>query len=325
MMSRTLIITVVVAVCLASAFVLARSSAKNRQKSANTAVKQATTNAKANFRKLPANVARIVEGCGTEPAFSGKFLKHKAKGTYTCTRCNAPLFNSKTKFSSGSGWPSFDDAIPGAVEEIRDADGSRTEIRCARCGGHLGHVFRGERMTTKNTRHCVNSLSMGFSAAPLAEAFYAGGCFWGVEHLLESVKGVVSAESGYMGGKVQAPTYKQICTTDTGHAEAVRVLFNPTVISYEQLTKRFFEIHDPTHVNRQGPDRGKQYRSAVFVTDDAQSKTVRKLIGILVKKGLKVATKVEKAGRFWPAESYHQDYYKKSKKTPYCHARTKRF
>ena len=324
---------VILAASLVSALVLARSAVKSRKNTEKSAKSQPSSKAKsrdqaaaaANFRKLPADVQRVVQGCGTERPFTGKWLKHKAKGTYTCTRCGAPLFPSTAKFNSGSGWPSFDDAIPGAVRELKDPDGHRVEIRCARCDGHLGHVFRGERMTTRNTRHCVNSVSMGFVAHPLREAFFAGGCFWGVEHLLEQIKGVVSAESGYMGGKVAAPTYKQVCTVDTGHAETVRVLFDPTVVSYEALARVFFEIHDPTQVDRQGPDRGKQYRSAVFVTDVDQEKTVRKLIGLLQKKGLKVATEVQAAGAWWPAETYHQDYYKKTGKQPYCHARTKRF
>jgi peptide methionine sulfoxide reductase msrA/msrB len=280
---------------------------------------------KGNWKPLSKAAERVVQGCGTEPAFSGKFLKHTAHGTYTCTRCNAPLFKSDTKFDSRSGWPSFDDTIPGAVKEVRDSDGRRTEIQCARCGGHLGHVFRGEGMTQKNTRHCVNSLSLGFENGPREEAFFAGGCFWGVEHLLENQAGVIDVQSGYMGGDSNAPTYRQVCTEDTGHVEAVRVLFDPSKTSYKTLTQRFFEIHDPTQVNRQGPDRGAQYRSAVFVTDKSQAATVKQLIGRLQAKGLKVATTIEPAGKFWPAEAYHQDYYKRTGKQPYCHSYTPRF
>jgi peptide methionine sulfoxide reductase msrA/msrB len=278
-----------------------------------------------NWKNLSSEAERVVEGCGTERAFSGKFLTHKEKGTYTCARCEAPLFTSGTKFDSGSGWPSFDDAIPGAVKELDDPDGQRTEIRCARCDGHLGHVFRGERMTSRDTRHCVNSVSLGFQGGPRSEAFFAGGCFWGVEHLLESVSGVLRADSGYMGGQVKAPSYKAVTGGRSGHAETVRITFDPSVVSYEDLTRLFFEIHDPTQVDRQGPDRGPQYRSAVFVTDSEQERTVYKLIGLLQKKGLKIATKVAPAEVFWPAEGYHQDYYKKTGKAPYCHSRVKRF
>ena len=278
-----------------------------------------------NWKELTPEAKRVIEDCGTERAFTGKFLNHKEKGTYTCARCDAPLFSSETKFDSGSGWPSFDDAIDGAVKELPDPDGRRVEIRCARCDGHLGHVFRGEKMTAKNTRHCVNSVSLGFANGPRSEAFFAGGCFWGVEHLLEAVPGVIRADSGYMGGHVKAPSYKAVTSGRSGHAETVRVIFNPEVVTYEELARLFFEIHDPTHVDRQGPDRGPQYRSAVFVTDSEQERIAYKLIGLLQKKGLKVATKVEAADVFWPAEDYHQDYYKKTGKAPYCHSYVKRF
>lgn len=277
------------------------------------------------WNKLDPAAKRVIEDCGTEPAFSGKWLKHEAKGTYTCARCGAPLFDSDRKFDSRSGWPSFDGHLPGSVAELPDGDGSRVEIRCKRCDGHLGHVFRGERMTSEDTRHCVNSLSMDFSPEPLQEAFFAGGCFWGVEHLMESVPGVVAADSGYMGGYKASPTYQEVLSHDTGHAEAVRVRFNPSKVSYEELTKLFFEIHDPTQVNRQGPDKGEQYRSAVFVTGVDQRKVVRKLAAMLEKKGFAVATQLVEAGIFWPAEAYHQDYYVRTGKQPYCHARTPRF
>lgn len=277
------------------------------------------------WQTLTAEERHVVEACGTERPFSGKWLKHGGKGTYTCTRCGAPLFSSDTKFDSGTGWPSFDRGLEGAVREVRDSDGRRVEIRCARCDGHLGHVFRGEGYTSQDTRHCTNSLSLDFAAGPREEAFFAGGCFWGVEHLLEDVPGVLNAESGYMGGHAQRPTYRQVTSGSTGHAEAVRILFDPTVVSYEALAKLFFEIHDPTQVDRQGPDVGNQYRSAVFVTGPKQGKITRRLIDVLEKSGLDVATKVAPAGVFWPAEAYHQDYYDRKGTEPYCHARTKRF
>lgn len=155
--------------------------------------------------------------------------------------------------------------------------------------------------------------------------YFAGGCFWGVEHFLEQLPGVISVESGYMGGALKSPSYEAVSSGASGHAETVRVSFDPKAIAYEAVAKRFFEIHDPTEVDRQGPDIGEQYRSAVFVTGPAQRAAIDKLIGALKANGYAVATKVEDAGTFWLAEDYHQDYYAGNKKTPYCHAPVPRF
>jgi len=207
----------------------------------------------------------------------------------------------------------------------------RTEITCTNCGGHLGHMFEGEQFTEKDVRHCVNSISMKFvtaseeSVMATETAYFAGGCFWGVEHLLQSQAGVISVRSGYMGGQAEKPTYKEVCSGTTGHAEAVEVVYDPSKIDFESVARLFFEIHDPTQVDRQGPDRGTQYRSAVFYVDEGQKQTTEKLIQILRDKGLDVVTEVAVADTFWPAEDYHQDYYEGNGKEPYCHVYTKRF
>ena len=282
---------------------------------------------------------RVIVHKGTEAPFTGEYYSFHGKGTYVCKRCDAPLYRSDAKFDSGCGWPSFDDEIPGAVKRSLDADGSRTEITCAKCGAHLGHVFLGEGLTLKNTRHCVNSISLKFvpdPAAPVAAAvpqvppvpqtaIFAGGCFWGVEYYFQKAKGVISTQVGYIGGHTQNPTYKQVCSGTTGHAEAIRVTYDPSQVSYEDMAKLFFEIHDPTQVNRQGPDVGLQYRSAVFYQNEAEKATAEKLIGILRAKGLNVVTEVTPAGVFWPAEDYHQQYYEKEGQSPYCHVYTRRF
>ena len=119
-------------------------------------------NNSSNWNKLTPQEENIIVKKGTEMPYTGKLLHNEAKGTYLCRRCNAPLFTSVSKFDSGTGWPSFDDEIKGAVKRIPDPDGMRTEIECAKCGGHLGHVFLGERITPKNTRNCVNSVSIAF-------------------------------------------------------------------------------------------------------------------------------------------------------------------
>ncbi|GAB4298897.1 MAG: bifunctional methionine sulfoxide reductase B/A protein [Myxococcota bacterium] len=278
-------------------------------------------------KRLTEEEERVICNRGTETPFSGKYWNHHEEGTYTCKNCGAPLFSSEDKFDSGSGWPSFDDAISNAVKQIPDPDGMRIEIVCAKCGAHLGHIFKNEGFTEKNTRYCVNSVSLDFERKKdnTEAAYFAGGCFWGVEHLLERAEGVIDAESGYMGGTRESPTYKEVCGGDTGHAETVKVVFDAAKTSYEKLARLFFEIHDPTQINRQGPDIGEQYRSAIFYATEEQKKTAEKLIEELKQAGYKPATKVERAGKFWRAEEYHQDYYRKTGKEPYCHIRVKRF
>jgi peptide methionine sulfoxide reductase msrA/msrB len=157
------------------------------------------------------------------------------------------------------------------------------------------------------------------------KAYFAGGCFWGVEYHFKKLPGVISTKVGYMGGSVENPTYEEVSGHGTGHAEAMEVVFDPKKTSFEELAKYFFEIHDPTQINRQGPDIGEQYRSVIFYVDEEQKEISQKLINILKEKGYKVVTELEKAGTFWEAEDYHQQYYSKNGHTPYCHIYTKRF
>ncbi|HOJ89062.1 MAG TPA: bifunctional methionine sulfoxide reductase B/A protein [Pseudothermotoga sp.] len=265
---------------------------------------------------------------GTEPPFTGKYTDFFEEGIYVCKNCGIPLYNSTDKFHSHCGWPSFDDEIPSAIRKEIDKDGVRTEITCSYCGAHLGHVFYGEGFTPKNVRHCVNSVSMDFlfkgQKPRIDRIYFAAGCFWGVEHLFKELDGVVDTEVGYMGGHRKNPTYEQVCTGTTGHAETVRVIFDPSKVSVEQLIKYFFEIHDFTQLDGQGPDIGDQYRSVIFYTNQEQKNTAEKIKADLAKK-YTVATSIEQAKEFYPAEDYHQDYYEKTKKAPYCHYRRKVF
>ena len=280
------------------------------------------------LRKLNLEEERVIAGRGTERPFSGRYDRHRERGVYACKRCGAELYRSEDKFDAHCGWPSFDDEIPGAVKRVPDADGRRTELVCARCGAHLGHVFTGEKLTGKNVRHCVNSISLVFIPAgkkvKTGKAYFAGGCFWGVKYLFREAEGVISTRAGYMGGEKENPTYREVCSGKTGHAEAVEVVFDPAATTYEKLARLFFEIHDPAAVGRQGPDIGEQYRSAVFYVNEKQRETAEKLIGILKGKGLAVATETAPAGTFWEAEKYHQDYYRKTGGRPYCR-RVRRF
>jgi len=284
------------------------------------------------YNELSEDEKKVIIYKGTERPYTGIYNKHYEDGNYLCKQCDAVLYSSEDKFDSGCGWPAFDDEVDGAVKRIPDKDGLRTEIVCANCGAHLGHVFEGEGLTDKNTRHCVNSISLNFKPEVKATnqvaydtAIFAAGCFWGVEHHLKLAKGVVSTEVGYIGGKTQNPSYKEVCYMKTGHAEAVRVVFDPKITDFETLAKLFFEIHDPGQLNRQGPDVGDQYRSAIFYFSEEQKLTSLKLVEILKSKGYDVVTEITPASEFYPAEEYHQDYYSKSNSNPYCHFYKKKF
>jgi peptide methionine sulfoxide reductase msrA/msrB len=283
--------------------------------------------------KLTPEQFRVTQKAGTEPAFCGNLLDNKKDGTYCCIVCGLPLFTSAHKFNSGTGWPSFYTTFdPLHVAERPDSSHGmeRTEINCARCGAHLGHVFEdGPRPT--GLRYCLNSASLQFvdkgqpwpaggEPVKTETAYFAGGCFWGVEHIFQQAPGVISAESGYQQGKTKDPTYKEVCTDTTGHAESVKVVFDPTVITYKQLLEGFFQLHDPTTLNRQGPDVGEQYRSAVFCTSPQQLEQAKAFVADLTARNAftkPIVTQVEMARDFYPAEEYHQDYVEKTGRA--CH------
>jgi peptide methionine sulfoxide reductase msrA/msrB len=284
-------------------------------------------------RKLTPEEAQVILKKGTEPAFCGNLTDNKKEGAYVCRLCGLPLFSSSNKFDSGSGWPSFFRPFDtDHVDYERDVTHgmTRVEILCTRCGSHLGHVFDDGPKPT-GLRFCVNSVSLEFieqkpggtfdwpaASRPIKTetAYFGGGCFWGVEDHFQQLPGVVDAVSGYQGGKTKNPTYEEVCAKGTGHAEVVRVVFDPTQIAYSDLLKWFFKFHDPTQLNRQGPDVGDQYRSAIFADSDAQLSAAKKFIEEQQKaerfKGRKIVTQVapvSEAGVFYPAEEYHQDYH----------------
>ncbi len=277
--------------------------------------------------RLTPDEARVILRKGTEPAFCGNLLDNKKDGVYLCRLCSLPLFASDAKFDSGTGWPSFFKPVdPDHVATERDAAHGmvRTEILCARCGGHLGHVFDDAPQTPTGLRFCLNSASLEFHEkdaelppaarpVPTETAYFAGGCFWGVEDRFQQIPGVIDAVSGYQGGHVENPTYKQVCSGDTGHAEAVRVVYDPARLAYRDLLEWFFKFHNPTTLNRQGPDVGTQYRSAIFAADERQLEEARAFVEALRQtdkyRNRRIVTQIEPATKFWEAEEYHQDYH----------------
>ncbi len=272
---------------------------------------------------------RIICDKATEYPHTGIYNHLAGKGTYLCRRCGLALFRGESQFHSGCGWPSFDENIIQAVKQVPDKDGIRTEILCQRCNAHLGHIFVGEHLTKNNARHCVNSAAIDFvvdsTVLDTEEAIVAGGCFWGVEHFLKLIPGVLKVDVGYLGGHLQDPSYEQVCSGTTGHYEAARVVFDCSKVDYYSIIKRFFEIHDPTQRSGQGPDIGQQYQSAIFCYNDEQFNDANELIQRLQERGYQVVTKLLEVTPFWPAEEYHQAYYSKHQKAPYCHRPELRF
>lgn len=278
---------------------------------------------------LTPDVVAIIFNKSTEVPFSGEYEDLAMPGTYLCRNCGLALFRSEHKFNAACGWPSYDQGIEGSVKQQIDKDRRRTEIVCARCDAHLGHVFTGEGFTKLNTRFCVNSLSLDFvsnlEVLDTEEAILAAGCFWGVEYFFQKLSGVIKTEVGYIGGHKDNPTYSEVCRHITGHLEGIRVIYDPKKINYGEIIKYFFEIHDPTQINGQGPDLGEQYLSAIFYFNEEQQRIALDVIKTLQSQGIKFSTQLIPMSIFWKAEDYNQSYYAKNNQKPYCHIWQKKF
>ena len=268
------------------------------------------------FSGLTFEEKHILKDKGTEAPFTGEYNEHFEAGIFICRACDNPLYESNTKFNSGCGWPSFDDEIEGAITHYEDLSGGRvrTEICCKKCDGHLGHVFVGEQITAKDTRHCVNSLSIRFkSYSKLQRATFGAGCFWSVEKLFKATEGVYLTSVGYMGGDTDNPTYKKVCTGTTNHVEVVDLYFNAEKVSYFILLNLFWANHNPTTLNRQGFDNGTQYRSIVFYHNEQQLIEVEQSIKEQQENWEnEIVTQVISASTFYRAEEYHQNYLNKN-------------
>jgi peptide methionine sulfoxide reductase msrA/msrB len=318
---------------VACVLVAAQASADGTPKPSKTELKQ----------KLTDQQYSCTQENGTEAPFKNAYWNNHDDGIYVDVVSGEALFSSLDKFDSGSGWPSFTKPLneDSTVEKRDSAFGmARTEVRSRGADSHLGHVFD-DGPGPGGQRFCINSASLRFVPVDKLQqeglgrylfsfadkkswdiATLAGGCFWGMQEILAKQFGVVATQVGYTGGVASHPTYEQVSSGTTGHAESLQILFDPKRITYESILLYFYRMHDPTSVNRQANDVGTQYRSAIFYRN-AEQKRVAETVKTRVDQshafGKPVVTQINALGPFWRAEEYHQDYLEKHPNGYRCH------
>ncbi|MFO0597083.1 MAG: bifunctional methionine sulfoxide reductase B/A protein [Myxococcaceae bacterium] len=356
-MNRWVLAVMVVSVVVAFAMSALAQSKKDDPKQAKE------SNAVKPFVKAPTDVLkktlsaeqyRVTQECGTEPPFQNAYWDNHEDGIYVDVVSGEPLFSSTDKFDSGSGWPSFTKPLEANVTEKKDFTHGmvRVEVRSKNADSHLGHVFDDGPVDKGGLRYCINSASLRFipaakltaagfgqyaklfplvkqegvaaGGAPGTETVYlAGGCFWGMEEIIRGIPGVLETEAGYTGGWLKNPTYDDTHDSKSGHAESVKVVYDPKKLSFADLLEKwFFRMHDPTTLNRQGNDVGTQYRSAIFYLTDDQRKVAEEVKARVDKSGKwkkPIVTEITAASTWYKAEDYHQDYLQKNPGGYTCH------
>ena len=266
---------------------------------------------------------RITRLKGTERPHSSDMCSYFEPGKYACVCCDTLLFDAGEKFESGTGWPSFTQPIKeNAVAYHKDSTFGmvRIEALCNTCDAHLGHVFQ-DGPGPSGLRYCMNAVSLKKIAVSESKITFGGGCFWCTEAIFQQLKGVITVESGYSGGKISNPSYREVCSGMTGHAEVIQITFDPAEITFEDLLRIHLATHNPTSVDAQGADKGSQYRSIIFYRNEKERDAAMNVIEELqaIYKEM-IVTQLEMFEHFYKAEANHQNYYNNNSDQAYCQA-----